>query len=71
MVWDIVVRLEPLISENQKFLKSAQNISLDQNSTIISKSAWGHCCTARAAEFKKPKNYKNPIMLSPLTKIRP
>ena len=37
MAWDTLVQLEPLISKNQKLLKSAHIITLDRNPTIIFK----------------------------------
>ena len=65
MVWDTLVQLEPLISKNQHFLKSAHRIALDHNPTIIfnfffdeiEESVRGHFCVARAADFEKQKNF--------------
>ena len=52
MDWDTLVQLEPLISKNQKFLKSAHRIAVDHNPTIIltfyfeeiEESVRGHFC---------------------------
>ena len=79
MFGDIFVRLEPLISKNQKFFKSTHTIALDHNPTIIfnflfwqdRRKCSGTFLCGLSPWFQKTKNYLNPLTPSLSTIIRP